>query len=243
LRSPGSVAGYQQQTIDGKPQTPGKIASEAFEWSFPVVEVDSKATTISGSSAPIVNGSVGYMQPAGSHGTASCIWQFGQGAAAPTAPSALAVRPVPMPPAAAAGTTPGAGTQSGSGTGAAGGGADQPRTVSGQMRVLSGNNQSAAAGTALAQPIVVEITSSSGPLPSTLFVNFFAHNGGEATDPAGLTAVQVAARVDAQGHASVKWRLGDNAGDNSLVATVYDLAGARCDINEVDIKANGTSAP
>jgi hypothetical protein len=109
LRSAGAVAGYQQLTIDGKPQTPGKIGSEAFEWAFPLVEVDSKGKTISASSTPIVNGSVGYMQPAGSHGTASCTWQFGQGAAAPAPPSTLAARPVPTPPAAVAGATVGAG--------------------------------------------------------------------------------------------------------------------------------------
>jgi hypothetical protein len=39
LRGSQSIQGYQQLTIDGKPQTPGKIAAEAFEWSFPEVIV------------------------------------------------------------------------------------------------------------------------------------------------------------------------------------------------------------
>src|SRR5690242_15433980 len=39
LRARNAINGYQQLTTDGKPQTPGKIAAEAFEWAFPVVEV------------------------------------------------------------------------------------------------------------------------------------------------------------------------------------------------------------
>src|SRR5207237_251046 len=50
-----------------------------------------------GSSAPGVNGSLGYMQPAGSRATASCTWQFGQGAAAPPAPPAIIAQAVPTP--------------------------------------------------------------------------------------------------------------------------------------------------
>ena len=38
LRASGAISGYQQITIDGKPQTPGQISSEAFEWPFPVAD-------------------------------------------------------------------------------------------------------------------------------------------------------------------------------------------------------------
>jgi hypothetical protein len=48
-------------TIDGKPQRPGAIASEAFEWSIPAIDGAANSTGISGSSAPDVNGRVGYM--------------------------------------------------------------------------------------------------------------------------------------------------------------------------------------
>jgi hypothetical protein len=88
LRSAAAIQGYQQLTIAGKPQTPAKIAAEAFEWAFPVIAVSApvapdKNATANGSSTSPTNGSVGPMQPAGSHGTASCTWQFGQGSAAP----------------------------------------------------------------------------------------------------------------------------------------------------------------
>ena len=99
MRAAGAVAGYQQVTIDGKQQPPGQISAEAFEWAFPVIDSTSTSTSINGSSAPGVNGSVGYMQPAGSRGTASCSWQFGQGASAPVPPQALAAVPIPSAPA------------------------------------------------------------------------------------------------------------------------------------------------
>jgi len=87
-RAAGSVNGYQQLTIDGKPQKPGIIAAEAFEWAFPVVEVSrpkpGDPLVANGSSTPMVNGKVGYMQPAGTQATASCTWQFGQGCCART---------------------------------------------------------------------------------------------------------------------------------------------------------------
>jgi hypothetical protein len=98
LRSRGAITGYQQLTIDGKPQTPGKIASEAFEWAFPQIEVAPAATSVTGSSTPPVTGSVGIMQPAGSRATASCNWQFGQGASAPAPPPAVTAPATPIPP-------------------------------------------------------------------------------------------------------------------------------------------------
>ena len=39
LRGAASIQGYQQLIIDGKPQKPGQIAAEAFEWAFPDVVV------------------------------------------------------------------------------------------------------------------------------------------------------------------------------------------------------------
>ncbi len=101
VRAPRSVNGYQQLTIDGKAQTPATIASEAFEWSFPVVEVSrSKGSPngiANGSSTPPVNGKVGYMQPAGTQATASCTWQFGQASAAPPSPPTVAAQSIPTP--------------------------------------------------------------------------------------------------------------------------------------------------
>jgi hypothetical protein len=78
VRARDAIQGSQQLTIGGKAQTPVKIGAEAFEWSFPAVEVSGGSTSANGSSAPAVNGSVGYMQPAGSRAAASCTWQFSQ---------------------------------------------------------------------------------------------------------------------------------------------------------------------
>jgi hypothetical protein len=100
-RAPRSVNGYQQLTIDGKPQKPATIAAEAFEWAFPVVEVSrprpGDPLVANGSSAPQVSGKVGLMQPAGTQATASCTWQFGQGSSAPAPPPAVAVQATPTP--------------------------------------------------------------------------------------------------------------------------------------------------
>jgi hypothetical protein len=89
LRGRGAVSGSQQLTIDGKPQTPATISLEAFEWAFPVIQVSFTQTTVSGSNSPKVTGSVGPMQPAGSHATASCTWSFGKGSAEPSPSSML----------------------------------------------------------------------------------------------------------------------------------------------------------
>ena len=105
VRAQRSINGYQQLVIDGKPQRPGTIAAEAFEWSFPVVAVSrpkgSANATANGSSTPAVNGKVGYMQPAGTQATASCTWQFSTGPAAPAPPPTLTVQAIPAPAAVA----------------------------------------------------------------------------------------------------------------------------------------------
>ena len=106
LRAQRAIQGYQQLTVDGKPKPPATIASEAFEWAFPPIQISrtagpTPATTIltaNGSSTGATTGSVGFMQPAGSQGTASCTWQFGQGANAPAPPPAVQARTIPVPP-------------------------------------------------------------------------------------------------------------------------------------------------
>ena len=102
MRSNSAIQGYQQVTIAGRPQTPARIDAAAFEWAFPVIAVSApvapdRNATAAGSSTSPVNGSVGLMQPAGSQGTASCTWQFGQGSAAPAPPHALAAQAIPTP--------------------------------------------------------------------------------------------------------------------------------------------------
>jgi len=98
LRSAGAIAGYQQQVVDGTPQTPARVSAEAFEWTFPTIEADPKQQTASGAKTAPVTGSVGVMQPAGSQVTAACTWRFGQGSAAPAPPAPLAAQAIPTPP-------------------------------------------------------------------------------------------------------------------------------------------------
>lgn len=76
LRIPNAIRGSQQQTIDGKPQKPVPIGLEAFEWTFPLIEVDARSKRISGQSAPAVTGKVSPMQPAGSVASCRCSWDF-----------------------------------------------------------------------------------------------------------------------------------------------------------------------
>jgi hypothetical protein len=105
LRARDAVQGYQQQTINGKKQTPATIGLEAFEWPFPVVSVTPprkvagvlQPGTANGSATKPTTGSVGPMQPAGSQGTSACSWQFGQGSAAPAPPAPVAAQAVPVP--------------------------------------------------------------------------------------------------------------------------------------------------
>jgi len=110
VRAPQSVTGYQQQIIDGKPRMPGKIGAEAFEWPFPLVEVSrpkpGENATAKGSSTPVVNGKVGFMQPADTQATASCTWQFSQGPAAPGPPPTVTAQATPSPGSAGSTTTP-----------------------------------------------------------------------------------------------------------------------------------------
>jgi hypothetical protein len=111
LRSAAAIQGFQQVTINGVPQAPGRISGEAFEWAFPVIAVSAPVApdtnaTATGSSTPLVNGSVGPMQPAGSQGTASCTWQFGQGSAAPAPPPTLMAQAIPTPGSPATTTPP-----------------------------------------------------------------------------------------------------------------------------------------
>jgi hypothetical protein len=120
MRAPGSVNGYQQVTIDGKLQMPGRIGAEGFEWSFPVVEVSRPKpgahAIASGSNTPVVNGKVGYMQPAGTQASASCTWQFSQ-ASAPAPPPTVTAQAVPTPSGSGGATAPAAGqTAAGTGT-------------------------------------------------------------------------------------------------------------------------------
>lgn len=196
VRAARSVNGYQQQTIDGKAQTPATIASEAFEWSFPVVEVSrpkgSPTATANGSSRPVVNGKVGYMQPAGAQATASCTWQFSQGPDAPAPPPTVTAQAIPTPATTGVTTTPPAG-QPGGGAAAC---PSAPRnlsvTVSGQKVTL----QWSAPASGIPTSYVIEASDAPGG-PATL-ANFDTNNTDlsyvASTVPSGSYYIRVLAR-------------------------------------------------
>jgi len=99
VRAPHSVNGYQQLTIDGKPQKPAILAAEAFEWSFPVVAVSrprpGAPLVANGSSTPVVNGKVGYMQTGRNASLGVLHVAIWARSAAPAPPPAIAAPPTP----------------------------------------------------------------------------------------------------------------------------------------------------
>ena len=81
------------------------------------------------------------------------------------------------------------------------------------MIKVSGDNQSALAGTPLAEPLVVQVLDGqSNPIPNRA-VTWIPGSGDGSVDPQNTT-------TDAQGFASTRWTLGPAAGANSLNAVV-----------------------
>jgi hypothetical protein len=175
-RAAGAVQGYQQQIIDGKMQKPGPISAEAFEWAFPRAEVSRPTPTSSlvanGSSAPVVNGKVGLMEPDGSHATASCTWQFSQGAA-PAPPPAVAAPAVPTPAATGVATrsppTPPAGV---SGGGTPGG------TTSGSPSTCIGPPQNLTASVDASKTVTFQWTAPAVGVPTSYIIEASSSPGG-----------------------------------------------------------------
>lgn len=202
LRAQGAVAGYQQVTIDGNRLMPGAISSEAFEWQFPVANGPSTSTTLSGSSTPPVTGSVGFMQPAGSRGTASCTWQFGQGAAAPAPPPAVTAQAVPTPATSGLATGQPSGPPAGGGGGTSGpapcAGAPQSLTATGSTTTPGTvTMQWAAPASGVVNSYVIQASSSPGG-PANL-ANFDTNSPALSmvvpSVPAGTYYIRVAARM------------------------------------------------
>ncbi|HJQ20558.1 MAG TPA: hypothetical protein VJ867_09440, partial [Gemmatimonadaceae bacterium] len=87
-----------------------------------------------------------------------------------------------------------------------------------QVVVISGDAQSANAGTALPQPVVVEVRASDNlPVPNTV-VRFTALNGGSASPDSTMTNVQ--------GRAQTTLTLGSASGTQSFQATVAGITPA-----------------
>ena len=88
-----------------------------------------------------------------------------------------------------------------------------------ELAVVSGNGQSAPAGTELSQPLVAEVTANGVPLADVV-VNFRVVSGGGR-------AFAGVARTDAQGRARDFWTLGPVAGAPQLLEVRAVRAGQK----------------
>jgi adhesin/invasin len=81
------------------------------------------------------------------------------------------------------------------------------------LQIVSGNNQSGAVGTVLAQPLVVRVLDANGNAVAGRAVTWVIGVGGGSANPATSTTA-------ADGTASTQWTLGPSAGANTLSAVV-----------------------
>jgi uncharacterized protein YjdB len=93
----------------------------------------------------------------------------------------------------------------------------QPRPAA--IAVTGGNAQTATAGTALAQPVTVQVKAADSLGVAGVTVTFAVASGGG-------TVTASTATTDSSGHASVGWTLGAVAGTQTMTATVAGLTAA-----------------
>ncbi len=84
------------------------------------------------------------------------------------------------------------------------------------LQIVSGNNQSGAVGTGLAQPLVVRVLDANGNGVSGRAVSWVIGIGGGSVNPATSTTA-------ADGTASTNWTLGPSTGANTLSAVVSGI--------------------
>jgi PKD repeat protein len=106
------------------------------------------------------------------------------------------------------------------------------------VNIVSGNNQSGVAGTALAAPIVVSLTdSASHPLANQTVVFKVTQNNGLVATAGGTPASAVTVTTDMNGSAHVAWTLGKRAGaGNNTLQVSSALA-----VSPVTFTATGTT--
>jgi hypothetical protein len=89
----------------------------------------------------------------------------------------------------------------------------QPVTTDRRIQLVSGNNQTAAIGTELSQPLVVALMEgASTPIPNTPVVFKVTHNDGLVGADGGALGATAIAVTDADGRAKVQWTVGHRAG-------------------------------
>jgi PKD repeat protein len=89
-------------------------------------------------------------------------------------------------------------------------------TAAGVTKV-SGDNQSALPGTALPEPLIVEVRDAQGNPIASRAVTWVVGTGGGSVDPQNTT-------TDAQGRASTRWTLGPAVGPNTVNAVVSGVS-------------------
>ena len=100
--------------------------------------------------------------------------------------------------------------------------------------LISGNNQVAAAGQPLPQPITVEARTSAGTILSNVVVRFSTASGGGSVTPQSVS-------TNSQGRAGINWTLGPSAGIQNLTATIGGYATAT--ISAYAVTTGGTGCP
>jgi len=93
-----------------------------------------------------------------------------------------------------------------------------------QIQLISGNNQSAVIGTAVAAPLVVSVTDASGPVANQSVVFKVKQNDGLLAVAGAPPAATVIALTNAQGRAQVTWTLGHRAGAGGNVVEAYAVS-------------------
>lgn len=94
----------------------------------------------------------------------------------------------------------------------------------GQIQLISGNNQTGTIGTALTAPLVVSLTEASGaPAVNKQVIFLVSQNNGMISGGGGTSTPNVVATTNAQGQASVTWKLGMRSGAGSDTAQAYSV--------------------
>ncbi|HVX58060.1 MAG TPA: hypothetical protein VHA37_10165, partial [Candidatus Saccharimonadales bacterium] len=94
----------------------------------------------------------------------------------------------------------------------------------GQIKLVSGNNQTGAIGAVLGAPLVVNLTNSDGtPAANKPVIFSVTNNNGMLADPASnnAAAASVMVNTNAQGQAQATWTLGQRAGAGGNAAQAY----------------------
>jgi adhesin/invasin len=91
-----------------------------------------------------------------------------------------------------------------------------------QIRIVSGNNQTAQAGTALPAPLVVQVLDDVGTPVSGATVSWSVASGGGSVSPAS-------AQTDAEGRAATSWTLGPPTGGQRVEASSSGAGSVRFD--------------